>query len=113
MESNILEQLLSNDSNTRRNAEENLNRLRNENPANLANTLIEGMKNSKSEITQLSSVVYKKLFLDDSRASTLNNEDLEAMKAQVMGTMDFAQPIQTLKRKGDILAKIFANPEEE
>lgn len=108
MESNILEQLLSNDSVARRNAEETLNQLRNESPANLSNTLIEGMKSSKSEITQLSSVVYKKLFLDDARAASLNNDDLEMMKAQVMGTMDFSQPMLTLKRKGDILAKIFA-----
>jgi hypothetical protein len=108
MESNILEQLLSHEDSIRRNAELALTQLRNENPASLSFTLIEGMKNAKPEITQLSSVLYKKLFLDDSRAASMTSEDLEQMKASVMGTMDFTQPLMTLKRKGDILAKIFA-----
>lgn len=55
-------------------------------------------------------MMYKKLFLDDAAtASSLSSEDLEVMKSQIMGTLDFgAQQIQLLRRKGDVLSKIFA-----
>jgi hypothetical protein len=52
--------------------------------------------------------MYKKLFLDDSRADELTSEDLEMMKTAVMSTMDFSQNMTLLKRKGDIISKIFA-----
>lgn len=52
--------------------------------------------------------MYKKLFLDDSRADQLSHEDLEMMKQAVMSTMDFSQNMTLLKRKGEIISKIFA-----
>ena len=52
--------------------------------------------------------MYKKLFLDDQKSEGLSAEDLEMMKQTVMQTMDFEQPLTLLKRKGDIISKIFA-----
>lgn len=68
MESNILESLLSSDNQVRTNAEKTLMSARETSPANLLTTLVEGMKNEKQEIAQLSSLMYKKLFLDDERS---------------------------------------------
>jgi hypothetical protein len=52
-------------------------------------TLIEGMKSETQEISQLASLMYKKLFLDDERSMSLTVDDLENMKASIMNTMDF------------------------
>jgi hypothetical protein len=38
----------------------------------------------------MASIVYKKVFLDDSRSASMSNEDLETMKANVMNTIDFS-----------------------
>lgn len=109
MESNILQSLLSHENATRKRAEDSLMSERNANPANLLNILIEGMKSSGDQnIAQLAALMYKKLFLDDSRADQLSQEDLEMMKQAVMSTMDFSQNMTLLKRKGEIISKIFA-----
>jgi hypothetical protein len=69
MESNILESILSPDNSTRQQAEKFLLDERTSNPGNLLNILIVGMKKTERlEIAQLSALMYKKLFLDDSRA---------------------------------------------
>ena len=83
---------------------------RDANPGNLLNVLIEGMKNSQDQnIAQLAALMYKKLFLDDSKKSdSLTESDLEMMKSAVMSTMDFNQNMTLLKRKGDIISKIFS-----
>ncbi len=52
--------------------------------------------------------MYKKLFLDDARSESLSQADLTIMKDSIMNTISFAQNISLLKRKGDILSKIFA-----
>ena len=49
MESNILQSLLSHENATRKRAEESLLAERTSNPANLLNTLIEGMKSSSDQ----------------------------------------------------------------
>lgn len=109
MESNLLQSLLSTSNDERKQAEASMMEARNANPAGLLTTLTEGMKNSDASVAQLASLMYKKLFLDDERASTLSADDLEHMKMNVMGTVDFASnTLQTLKRKGDILSKIYS-----
>ena len=41
--------------------------------------------------------------------ASLSNEDLESLKNAIEGTLDFeAQPMVLLKRKGDVLSKIYA-----
>jgi hypothetical protein len=49
MESNILQSLLSHENATRKRAEESLLAERTSNPANLLNTLIEGMKSTADQ----------------------------------------------------------------
>jgi hypothetical protein len=54
-------------------------------------------------------MMYKKMFLDQDNAKSLNFDDLESMKTQIMGTLDFTnQSLSLLKRKGDVISKIFA-----
>jgi len=54
-------------------------------------------------------MMYKKMFLDQDNAKSLSFDDLESMKSQIMGTLDFTnQSMQLLKRKGDVISKIFA-----
>ena len=48
------------------------------------------------------------MFLDDSRSDALSQSDLEMMKTAVMNTLDFSQNMSLLKRKGEIISKIFA-----
>ncbi len=81
---------------------------RSNNPTNLLNILVEGMKNTDISVAQLAALMYKKLFLDDSRSEGISESDLEMMKVTVMNTMDFNQPLSLLKRKGDIISKIYA-----
>lgn len=52
----------------------------------------------------------KKYFLDDKR--DVGAEALENMKTTVTMTLDFSQPFQLLKRKGEIVAKIFSKQEK-
>lgn len=66
------------------------------------------MKAEEQQIAQLSALMYKKLFLDDSRSESLSHADLQMMKESIMNTVSFSQNISLLKRKGDILSKIFA-----
>lgn len=110
MESNLLETLLSADNAARKNAEAALMSARDSDPVSLLSTLVEGMKNSaKPEVAQLSCLMYKKLFLDDSRAQSLSASDLGMMKASIMQTMDLSnQSLTLLKRKGDILSKVYS-----
>jgi hypothetical protein len=109
MESNILQSLLSHSNDERKQAEAAITQARNTNPTGLLSTLTEGMKSQTNEIAQLASLMYKKLFLDDERADQLSIDDLEHMKMNVMGTLDFnANSLQSLKRKGDILSKIYS-----
>ena len=53
-------------------------------------------------------MLFKKYFLDDRRAESMTAEDLEQMRATIMNTLDFNQPLIILKRKGDIISKIYA-----
>lgn len=109
MESNILQSLLSHSNDERKQAEAAITQARSTNPTGLLSTLTEGMKSQTNEIAQLASLMYKKLFLDDERADQLSIDDLEHMKMNVMGTIDFnANSLQSLKRKGDILSKIYS-----
>lgn len=72
--------------------------------------LIDGMKGADAQIAQLAALMYKKLFLDDAAiADKISVDDLESMKQSVMSTIDFSsQTIQLLKRKGEIISKIYS-----
>lgn len=97
---------MSNDNSVRKEAEAYLLKERSTNPQGVLTTLIEGMKNADLNIASLGALMYKKLFLDGTEA--MSEADLELMKSAVMQTMDFNQPLSLLKRKGDIISKIYA-----
>lgn len=50
----------------------------------------------------------KKYYLDDVRSKDMSNEELENMKNFVKQTLDFAQPISLLRRKGEIISSVAA-----
>jgi hypothetical protein len=54
----------------------------------------------------------KKYFLDDQRAENVTNDELNNMKLFVQESLDFAQPISLLKRKGDLISKIYAKQDK-
>lgn len=108
MEQNILESLLSTNNDVRKNAEATIENERNGNPTHLINIFLEGMKKDNLEVASLSCVLFKKYFLDDRRAESISVDDLESMKTTIMATLDFSQPLMLLKRKGDIISKIFS-----
>lgn len=58
-------------------------------------------------------LLFKKYFLDESkRGYVVSAEDLEQMRMNVMGNLDFAQPMKLLKRKGDIISKIYSKQDK-
>ena len=66
----------------------------------------EDLSNESEEISQISCILFKKYFLDDT--SGVNAEDYEGMKKAVLESLDFEkQSLLTLKRKADLLAKIY------
>jgi hypothetical protein len=51
----------------------------------------------------------KKYFLDNRATTILGDSDLENLRNAVLSSMDFEkQPLSLLKRKGDVLSKIYA-----
>jgi hypothetical protein len=108
MESNILQSLLSTDNEIRKRAEAQIESDRNTNPAGLIGLFVEGMKTDSLEQASLACVLFKKYFLDDKRSENLTENDLEQIRTTVMSTLDFNQPLMVLKRKGDIISKIYA-----
>ena len=57
----------------------------------------------------MSCILLKKYFLDFKSTAELNDTDLEAFKQAVSASIDFStQSISLLKRKGDVLSKVFA-----
>lgn len=66
------------------------------------------MQSEKQEVASLSCILFKKYFLDDRSAESISESDLETMKTTIMSTLNFNQPLPLLKRKGDLISKIFA-----
>ena len=57
----------------------------------------------------MSCILLKKYYLDIKATATLNEADLEAFKQAVNASLDFSnQTISLLKRKGDVLSKIYS-----
>ena len=105
--SSLLTDILGADNVARQRAETELNNQRSSNPAALIQLFIANMKSDKLEVAQVSCVLFKKYFLDNSDG--ISPADFDSMKQAVMESLDFkTQPILLLKRKGDILSKIFS-----
>jgi len=64
------------------------------------------MTSQETEVAQISCVLFKKYFLDNQEG--VNIDDYEQMRQAVMGSLDFkTQPMLLLKRKGDLISKIY------
>ena len=104
---NIIKDLLNADNTTRKRAETQLNESRTSNPGALMQLFMSNMRSAETEVAMISCVLFKKYFLDNSEGITQG--DYEQMKQAVMDSLDFkSQPILLLKRKGDVLSKIFS-----
>lgn len=75
---NLLQDILAQDNSARQRAETELNNLRTSNPASLIQLFISNMKNDKIEVAQMSCILFKKYFLDNSEGVT--EADFEMMK---------------------------------
>ena len=105
--SNLLQDILGADNTSRQRAETELNNQRAQNPAALLALFMSNMRSEKIEIAQISCILFKKYFLDNSEGIAIG--DYEQMKQAVMDSLDFkSQPLVLLKRKGDVLSKIFS-----
>lgn len=108
---NLLSEVLDANNTIRQRAEGELNAQRQQNPANLLQLFVSNLKNEKEDISQISCVLFKKYFLDDGEG--VNPDDYEQMKKAVLESLDFStQSLLTLKRKADLLAKIFKLQEQ-
>ena len=107
------QELLSADNTVRQRAEANISNEFASNPSQLAQALIAGLTTS-TEVATLCCVLLKKYFLDVRSQANLSAADLEGLKAAIEGSLDFDnQPMVLLKRKGDVLSKIYSKLEKK
>ena len=104
---NLVQAILGADNTARQRAEAQLNGQRTTDPAGLMQLFMANMKSEQAEVAQISCVLFKKYFLENSEG--VSPDDLRQMQEAVMASLDFqTQPLLLLKRKGDVLAKIYA-----
>ena len=107
------QELLSADNTIRQRAESTIQDSFTASPSQLAQALIAGLTTS-TEVATLCCVLLKKYFLDLRAQASLSNEDLEQLKGAIEGSLDFEnQPMVLLKRKGDVLSKIYSKLEKK
>ena len=83
-------------------------------PASLARSLIAGLSAEQPEaIATMSCICLKKYYLDIQAAAQLDSGDLETFKQAIVASLDFSsQTMSLLKRKGDVLSKIYSKLEQ-
>jgi len=90
----------------RQRAEAELTSQRTANPAALLQLFVGNLKNDNVETAQMSCIMFKKYFLDNTEG--VNPNDFDQMRVAVLESLDFkTQPMVLLKRKGDLISKIF------
>lgn len=105
---NTFSDLLSGDNAIRQRAEAQLNEQSTANPAMLASNLIQGMQSSEEQVSMMCLILIKKYFLDVTCKTQLSETDLEALRQAVMSSIEFEkQPLLMLKRKADVLSKVY------
>jgi hypothetical protein len=63
----------------------------------------------KFEVASMCCVLLKKYFLDSRATTELADQDLENLRNALLESIDLEkQPLSLLKRKGDVLSKIYA-----
>lgn len=103
------EDLLSADNATRNRAEAEMESAQASNPSAFAATLLQGLSGQKVEVAQLCCSLIKKYFLNERNSTQLGEADLDSLRQALLDSMDFAaQPLNLLKRKGEVLSKIYA-----
>ena len=103
---NLLQDILGADNTVRQRAETSLNTQRTENPGSLLQLFIANMNSEKADVAQISCVLFKKYFLDNTEG--VNPSDYSSMQEAVMQSLDFkSQSMTLLKRKGDLISKIY------
>lgn len=75
---NLLQEVLDANNTVRTRAEGELNGQRSSNPAGLLQLFLSNLSNENEEISQISCVLFKKYFLDDTAG--VNPDDYEKMK---------------------------------
>jgi len=104
---NLVQAILGADNTARQRAETQLNSQRTTDPAGLMQLFMTNMKSDQTEVAQISCVLFKKYFLENSEG--VSPDDLQQMQEAVMASLNFqTQPLLLLKRKGDVLAKVYA-----
>jgi hypothetical protein len=102
------EELLSPDNTIRKRAEAHIETEYKQNPAVFAERLVMGL-GGKFEVASMCCVLLKKYFLDSRAATELADQDLENLRNALLESIDLdKQPLSLLKRKGDVLSKIYA-----
>ena len=108
---NLLQEVLAGNNTVRQRAEGELNTRRQANPGALLQLFVQNLRNESEDVAQIACVLFKKYFLDNTEG--VQPDDYEQMKKAVLESLDFsAQSLLTLKRKADLLAKIFKLQEQ-
>ena len=114
MDSINFQELLSGDNTTRNRAESAIKDLSSSEPNTLATLLLQGVsKEQPAEVQMIACVILKKYFLDPLAKIQLPAADLESIKTAIQESVDISsQSLLVLKRKADILSKIFSKLEQ-
>ena len=102
-----MKDVLSADNQARQRAETEFESKRQADPAALLQLFLGNINNADEAVAQMACVLFKKYFLDREDAKALPAADLEQMRAAIVGSLDFGQKFMTLKRKAEILSKIY------
>jgi len=103
---NLLSDIMNPDNAVRQRAEAELTSQRAAKPAALLELFVGNLKNDNVEVAQMSCVLFKKYFLDNREG--VDVKAFDQMREAVLESLDFqTQPMLLLKRKGDLISKIF------
>jgi hypothetical protein len=104
----LFQDLLSADNTARKRAEDKLTEASTAEPTNLVGGLIQGMNSGNVQVAMLCLVMLKKYFLDPRAATQLEPAQLEQVREAIQASIEFVeQPIMLLKRKADVLSKVY------
>lgn len=111
---NTFQELLSADNGIRQRAEAKIKDEFEKDPKSLASQLTQGLSQSSSQDQAMyACALLKKYFLDATSKSSLTPSDLEILKQAILASIDFpSEPLVLLKRKCDLLSKIFSKLEQ-
>jgi len=105
----LFEDLMSGDKETRTGAEAKFQEIKKINIPDSLQIFVEGMKSEKPQVAQLSSLMLKKTYLDDSEMmKNLREEHILLIKQTVKQFINFNGDWKTLQRIGEVLGKLYS-----